>query len=323
VLAAAIVAGATVTWAQQAPRDVTSVLSSSSLGPAIPRIAEELGLFEKHGLLAKVVPMDSGNTALAAIISRTAQAGSVGSGTIITAQARGQKVVAIASGYAGFATTMVLAKSVVDRLGVSADAPVAARLKAVDRLLIGTPEPTAGSTLGFNAAASVGAQMRFSYISQQSMAAALESGAIEGYIASAPWAGPILTGKGVVWISGPKGEMPLGTVNATSTQLQMLRETAEADPDLRGRLEAVYADFKRAINERPTDVRAATARVFPDLDPKLLDVVYPSESTAWNAPPLTVDMMKLEIDFVKQSAAQIPGPRRPTAAITVSRETRS
>ena len=166
---------------------------------------------------------------------------------------------------------------------------MAARLKAIDGMLIGTPEPTAGSTLGFrNAMATVGAQMRFTYMAQQTMAAALESGAIQGYLASAPfWAGPILNGKGVVWISGPGGEMPAGTVNATSTQLQMLRDTAQADPELARRFAAVFADFRKAIDERPAEVKAATARVFPDLDPKLIEIVFPSESRAWNAKPLT------------------------------------
>jgi len=295
--------------AQPKLREVTIALSSTSLGPAAPRVANELGLFAKQGLSAKIVPMDSGNTALAAMISKTADAAMVGSSTLISAAARGQKVVVIANGYGGFATTMVLAKSVADKLGVSPTAPVEDRLKAVDGLLIGTPEPTAGSTLGFKlAAATVGAKMRFTYMAQQAMAAALESGAIQGYLASAPyWAGPIASGAGIVWISGPNGELPKNTVNATSTQLQMLRESAEADPDLAKRLAAVFAELRKAIDQRPNEVKAAVARVFPNLDAKLLDIVYPSESTAWNAKTLTVDDMRGEIAFVKASGAQIAG----------------
>ena len=295
--------------AQSKLRDVTIALSSSSLGPAAPRVAKELGLFEKHGLAARIVPMDSGNTALAALLSKSADAAMVGSGTVINAVARGQKIAIIANGYGGFATTMVLARDVVATLGVAADAPPAVRLKAIDGLLIGTPEPTAGSTLGFKAAAAtVGATLRFTYMAQQTMQAAMESGSIQGYLASAPyWAGPIASGKGVVWISGPKGEMPKGTVNTTSTQLQMLRQTAEVDPDLARRFSAVFADLRSAISERPLEVRAATQRVFPELAPALLDIVFPSESAAWNAKVLTPEDILGEIEFVRGSGAPVPG----------------
>lgn len=290
-------------------REVTIALSSSSLGPASPRVAKEMGLFEKHGLSAKVVPMDSGTTALAALISGSADAVTVGFGTVAPAIVRGQRLAIIANVYGGFATTMVLSKSVADKLGVSPDVPPAARLKAIDNLLIATPDAMAGSTLGFkNAAATAGATMRFTYMAQSAMPAALESGSIDGYLASAPfWAGPIAGGKGVVWISGPKGELPEGAVNATSSQLQMLREKAEKDRDLARRLAAVFADFRKAIVERPADVRAATARVFPDLSPQILDIVYPSESAAWNGKTLTARDIEGEIDFVRRSGATLPG----------------
>lgn len=309
VCAVVLVGASGAATAQPRLREVTIALSSNSLGPAAPRVARELGLFEKHGLAAKIIPMDSGNTALAALISKSADAAMVGSGTVINAQARGHKVVIIANGYGGFATTMVIAKEVAAKLGVAPDAPIAARLKALDGLLVGTPEPTAGSTLGFKgAAATVGATMRFTYMSQQAMPSALETGAIQGYLASAPfWAGPVANGKGVVWISGPQGELPAGTVNASSTQLQMMRAAAEADPDLARRFAAVFADLRKAIEERPAEVKAAVSRVFPDLDPKVLDVVYPSESRAWNAKPLTAQDVAAEIAFVKSSGVVVPG----------------
>jgi ABC-type nitrate/sulfonate/bicarbonate transport system substrate-binding protein len=295
--------------AQQKLREVTITLSSASLGPGAPRVAKELGLFEAHGLSVRIVPMDSGTTALAALISKAADAAMVGSATAITASARGQKIVSIANGYGGFATTMILAKVVADKLGVAANAPVADRLKAVDGLLIGTPEPTAGSTVGFKAAAATaGAAMRFTYLAQQTMPAALERGAIQGYLASAPyWAVSVANGSGIVWISGPNGELPPGTANVSSTQLQMLRETADADPDLVARFVDVFDDLHKAIDERPAEVKAATARAFPNFDPKLLDIVFPSESAAWNARRLTAADWAGEIDFAKKSGVQIPG----------------
>lgn len=314
LVGAALVASANSANAEEKLREFTITLSSSSLGVGAPRVAKEMGLFEKHGLSARIIPMDSGNTALTAVISKSADGALAGSGTVITAIARGQNLVPVVNGYGAFATTMVISKATMEKLGVSLDAPTKDRLKAVDGLLIGTPEPTAGSTLGFKgAAATVGAAMRFTYMAQTAMPAALEKGVIDGYLASAPyWAVSVASGRGVVWLSGPKGDLPPGTVNVSSTQLQMLREVAEKDPDLIKRVQAVFDDLHKAIDEHPDVVKAATARVYTDIDPKLLDIVFPYESAAWNAKLLTAQDWAGEIEFVKNSGTPIPGIEKVT-----------
>ena len=74
LIAACVVATASNAASQEKMRDVTITLSSSSLGVASPRVANEMGLFAKHGLAAKILPMDSGATALAAVIAKSADA---------------------------------------------------------------------------------------------------------------------------------------------------------------------------------------------------------------------------------------------------------
>ena len=69
------------------------------------------------------------------------------------AHARGLKVVVLANTYAGFSGTLVLSKSVVDKLGVSPTAPIAQRLKALDGLVIGSPSATGAYTVTARAAA--------------------------------------------------------------------------------------------------------------------------------------------------------------------------
>lgn len=300
----------------QALRDITIGVSSSSLGPAAPRVAKELGLFEKHGFNARIVVLDSGNAALTAIISRSIEGAMGGSGDLIPALARGQKVVMIANGYAGLSTTMVISKAVADKLGVSPTAPIGDRLKASDGLLLGAPSATSSSTVAFKSATGrLGASLRFTYMAQPAMPAALDAGAIQGYLASAPfWAGPVIKGSGVVWISGPKNELPPDSVPATSTQLQVLRDFAEANPDIVKRLAAVFADLGKAIEERPAVVKAAVGKLFPDLDPATLDLLYASESRAWNARPLTVADAQHELDFIKAAGTPIPGIEQVTPA---------
>ena len=144
-------------------------------------------------------------------------------------------------------------------------------------------------------------------MAQPAMTAALESGAIQGYIAGAPfWAVPVVRGSGVLWISGPKGELPSEYTPASASGLQAMRDAAEANSDVMKRLAAVQADLARAIDERPADVKAAVARLYPDLDAKTLDLLFASESRAWKARPLTAKDMAHEVAFVKLNGVQLP-----------------
>ena len=94
----------------------------------------------------------------------------------------------------------------------------------------------------------------------------------------------------------------------------MLREVADKDPDLVRRLQAVFDDLHKAIEEHPDEVKAATARVYTDIDPKLLDIVFPYESAAWNGKTLTAEDWAGEIEFVKNSGTTIPGIEKVTPA---------
>jgi ABC-type nitrate/sulfonate/bicarbonate transport system substrate-binding protein len=306
IIGAAIIAMSGFASAQPL-QDVSIGLSSASFGTAAARIAEQLGLYEKHGLKPKFIVMDSASAATTALISRSIQAALSGPGDLIAAQARGQKVVVIANTYGAFAATVVLSKSAIDKLGVSATAPVTERLKALDGLLIGSTSPTSASTFALKGSAeAAGAKVRFTYIGQPAMPAALESGAIQGYIASAPfWAPPVTKGSGLVWISGPKGEFPPETIPAGSGHLQAMRDVAEANPEFMKSLSAVFTDLGKAIAERPAEVKAAVSKLFPDLDEATLDLLFASESPAWAAKPLTVKDMAHEIAFVKASGVPL------------------
>jgi ABC-type nitrate/sulfonate/bicarbonate transport system substrate-binding protein len=307
MLGAVLVAMAGIASAQPL-RDTSIGLSSASFGTAGARVAKEMGLYEKHGLNPKFVIMDSGNASATALISRSVEFALSGSGELIAAQARGQKVVVIANTYGGSGGTLVLSKTVAEKLGVLSTAPVAERLKALDGLLIGSTSATAGYTTSIRRAAEdAGAKVRFTYMSQPAMAAALESGAIQSYIASAPfWAPPVVRGLGVVWISAPMGELPPEYTPASSGSLQTMREFAEANPELMKSLAAVFTDLNKEIEHHPAEVKAAIAKLYPDLDAPTLDLLFASESRAWSTKPLTANDMAHEIAFVKASGVQLP-----------------
>jgi ABC-type nitrate/sulfonate/bicarbonate transport system substrate-binding protein len=144
-------------------------------------------------------------------------------------------------------------------------------------------------------------------MNQQSMPAALESGAIQGFVASAPyWVYPVTKGTGLVWVTGPKGEIPPEFSPTTASIVQVRRDFAEANRDLVKNVAAAFADFAKAVEERPADVKAAIAKSFPEVDRQTADAFFDLESTAWTGKPLTAPEMVREIEFMKLTGASLP-----------------
>ncbi len=309
VLAALTAAALPPALAQQALRKVAMGLAGQSMIASIPRFAKEMGLFEKRGIDINFVSMDSANASATALIAGSVEVAFSGTVELITARARGRDVVAIANTYGGLGGSLVLAKSVADKLGVAASAPMTARLKALNGMTIASPSATSAYTVSYKGAASAaGVDLRFTYMAMPAMQAALESGAIQGYVASAPfWVMPIVGGSAVLWVSGPRAELPAEMRPRSNSVLLTMRDTIKANPEMVKSVAAVFADFVEAIDKRPADVKAAVVKVFPNVDARTLDVLYESESLAWKARPLTAADIVHEIAYTKLSGAPLPG----------------
>jgi ABC-type nitrate/sulfonate/bicarbonate transport system substrate-binding protein len=283
-------------------------LSSSSLPIAPARLANELGFYQKHGLDPSFTVMDSGNAADAALISGSLKFAVTGPSDVIISQARGQKMIVASSIYSGFSAVLVLSKTAVDKLGIKPDAPIAERLKALDGLVIGSPSATSTYTFAVKpSAASAGAKVNMTYMAQPAMLAALETGAIQGFIASAPfYTQPVLRGSAVIWLSGPRGDFPTQFSPANAVTLNVMRDYADAHPDLIKRVQAVFTDFAHAVDERPADVKAAIAKIYPNLDAKTIDLFFATEASSFKAHQVTAADMAREIAFVKASGIDLP-----------------
>jgi ABC-type nitrate/sulfonate/bicarbonate transport system substrate-binding protein len=290
-------------------REVPIGLSSMTFAAAPPRIAERMGLFADQGLAPKFTTLDSGSGATAALISGSVEAIVGGPGEHVAAAARGQDIVAVANLFQGLGGSLVLSKAVVEKTGVSPDAPAEERLKALDGLLIGSSSATSSYTVAVKSAAeAVGATVRFAYMPQTTTPGATETGTLDGFMASAPvWSVLVEKGTGVLWLSGPGGDFPTEYAPASSTSIQMMRAKAESDPELADALAATFADFVAAVEERPEDVRQAVAELYPDIAPATLDLLIASEAQGWKASPLTAEDMAHEIAFVKTAGANLPG----------------
>lgn len=287
---------------------VNVAVSSNSLATAGLRIAENAGLFAKHGLQVKITTMDSGNAAMAAVLSGSVQFAVAGPPEALAARARGQDIVIAANLYRGLAGSVVMSKSKAAKLGVRTDAPVNDRLRALDGLTVAVPSATS-SLLGplKSAAAATGARVKYTYLAQPAMVAALETNAIDAMMASSPFSGtPILKGTGVLWINGPGGDLPADVSPASSATLLTTASTAAANADVIRKFRAVLDDLAQLIKQKPDEAKRALVKAYPQLDVAALDLAFAQQADNWMQPVFTEADVKQEIKLLR-SATPIPG----------------
>lgn len=282
-------------------------ISSPSIPASTARIIKQMGLFEKHGLDATITMMDSGNVAAMSMLSGSVNFSVSAPTDVIVARARGQDVVALTTAYHGNSAVMTLSKALADKSGVSPTAPLDQRLKALDGLTIAAPSPTSTYTISLKAPAEkVGAKIKFVFMGQPEMVAALQSGAIQGYVSGAPfYARAVTAGTGVIWINGPKGETPPEYAPSNVIVVETTRAYAAAHADIVKRLVDSFLDFGQDARERPLEVKAAVAKLYPDIDPKLLDVFFDSEVHGFAVGKLTEAEMAHDMDFTRGSGIDI------------------
>ncbi len=293
----------------QQPREISFGLASKSVIAASPRIAEELGLFAKYGLQPKISYIDTTSGTATALLSKSVEFSLTGVTEVIAAQARGQQLIIIAHSYNGLPGSLVLSKAAAEKLQLSPNAPIAERLKALDGLSIASTSAISNMTIAYKGAANAaGANPRFSYMTVAAMGAALESGAVQGMITTAPfWTIPVIKGSAVLWISPPKGEMDAQYMPSSGAVVAATREFADANPELVKKVGMVFDDLSKAVAERPAEVKAAIAKLYPELDKPTLDLFFSMESKALQAKPLTSKDMSHDIELMKASGMDVSG----------------
>ena len=297
LLALAMAAGP----ARAAEKPVTLAISSTTLAYGGLQIAQKAGLFEHHGLQPHIVVMDSGNAAISAVLGGSADFAAAGPGEALAARVRGRDIVLVLNLFRGLSGSLVLAKPVAQVSHAAPDGPIAARLKALDGLSIAEPSATSAYLTPYKSAAeAVGAKIRFVFMTQPAMVAALQVGAIQGMVAGAPFSLTAVTnGSGITWINGPKGELPAADQPASSATLQTSAEYARAHPDMVAALRAVFADLTRLIKDHPADARGFLAKGFPQMNAASLDAAFAESAGNWSDPVLSVEDVRQEIRIQK------------------------
>jgi ABC-type nitrate/sulfonate/bicarbonate transport system substrate-binding protein len=286
-------------WASRAMADVpvTIAVSSNSLAYGGVHIAVNAGLFEKQGLALKIVTMDSGSAATTGLLSGSVAFASAAPSEVMAARLHGQNIVLVSNIYRGQSGSLVLAKSVADKLGAAATASPDAKLKALDGLVIASPSATSSYTLSYKAAAqAAGAQIHFTYMAQPAMLAAIQTGAIQGMVAGAPFSvTAVNNGAAVMWISGPRGELPDNVVPRSAACIDTTEAYAAAHPDVVSKIQAAFADLATYLRDKPDEALKHLAEAYPQVDPAILKTVFTDEWKNWAQPVMTADDVRHEI----------------------------
>jgi ABC-type nitrate/sulfonate/bicarbonate transport system substrate-binding protein len=264
-------------------------------------------LFAENDLAPRFTIMDSGSTAIAALISGSVAFSVAGTTETLIARAKRQPILIVGNVYRNLSGFLVLAKDVAQRAGGS-DQPVAARLKALNDLIIAIPSATSGWLPPFRESARrAGATIRFVYMSQTAMPSALQAGSIQGMIAGGPnWSVPVLNGFGVLWISGPGGELSEDLSPKSQTCLETTSEYAGANPKVIKSLQKILDDFATIVLTTPEKAKAAFAKVYPQLTPEEVELAFSTESKAWTRPRLDESDIRHEIRLLKAIGTSIP-----------------
>ena len=307
--------------AQTAPKDVQLAVSSTSFVLGGVRIGQQAKLFERNGINLRIVAMDSGNGAMAALVGGSVHFAVTGPSEVLAARVRGQDVMIACNLYRGFAGSVVLSKKAASATGLAVNAPARDRLHALDGVVLAEPSATSALLAPLRAAAEqVGAHPRFTYMAQGMMPAALENDAVGGMVASFPFAGtPILRGTGVIWIDGPGGELPMAFMPASSSCIQTTGDAARQDPDIVRCMQATIDDIARFIQHDGGAARVALAAAYPELSAQEVDLAYDRQWRNWTQPKLTAEDMQQEkkllaltvklpgLDALDPAAALLPG----------------
>jgi NitT/TauT family transport system substrate-binding protein len=278
-LAAAILALAATPLAAQpaALQDIVIAMPNFTFTSTPNFIAEELGLWAKHGLRVKIIQI-AGVGATNAVIAGSADFVQAGGSTLTRAAARGQRLLAIANTAERNIVAITMRKETAEAAGFDAKAPLAKRAAVLRGKTFGVGAINANPHAYLLAVAAQGGvkpdELRVTALEGNAMMAAFQNKQIDGMSNSPPWPlKPVVDGLSVVIASGPEGDPP-SAVNFAYNVILAKPETCEKRRSICVAMGAVVKEAVAYMHSHPAEVRAILGKKFPNLEPKLIEAAY-------------------------------------------------
>jgi NitT/TauT family transport system substrate-binding protein len=276
--AATILALATAPLAAQpALEDIIIAMPNYTFTSTPNFIAEELGLWAKHGLRVKIIQI-AGVGATNAVIAGSADFVQAGGSTLTRAAARGQRLLAIANTAERNIVAITMRKEVAEAAGFDTKAPLERRAQVLRGKTFGVGAINANPHAYLLAVASLGGvkpdELRVTALEGNAMWAAFQSKQIDGMSNSPPWPlKPVVEGLSVVIASGPNGDPP-NAVNFAYNVILAKPETCQKRKAVCAAMGQVMKEAVAYIHTHPAEVIAILGKKFPNLEPALIAAAF-------------------------------------------------
>jgi NitT/TauT family transport system substrate-binding protein len=278
----------------------TIALPAQSLLFAPVYIAQERGFFAKNGIDAKII-IAAGPAVVPALIGRSADFTTISGAIHLAAAARGQTLLAIGNTQDKITTDIVVRADVAKKFNVPANADFATKMKALKGLTIGVDAinglpHSVIRFLAVKAGMDPEKDLTITALQPPAMLAALKVGTIDAFAFSPPFSLLAVNEGNVLWIDGPKVELP--EFKSFPYNVVLVRpDFCDANKD---RCQGFMNALKEAITLMKRDPQASLqslAKTFDKMDPATLKQSF--EVFA----PFQQDDMKLSPEMFKNGVA--------------------
>jgi len=271
--------------------EVTLLTAVPNFAFAAIWVAEQLKYFEQDGVRIKIAPAPSGSVCLNAVVGRSTNFCASTSEGLVLARVEGAPAIAIQTHNRAMTLSVVLRKAIVDKLGLTRESPIDARIKALTQLgTIGATGPGAASEQIFKflvkKAGGIGTILKFVYIGAPELPPSLMNNVIDAYALSPPSAEITEpSGKGYVLIPLGKGEVP--ELTDYPYEVLMVRpDYVEANPKIAMAVARAISRGGALFRSKPEEAKAALRSHRLSTKDKLPDEVFElSYSMVANAMP--------------------------------------
>ena len=269
--------------------DVSLAVPAFSLSFSMLYLADDLGLWEKHGLKVKST-LIAGVGSANAVISGSADMGIASPPTVTRAAAHGQRLLAIAAMQNRLFVETSIRKDLAEKAGFNPNAPLAQRVQVLKGRTISVDSVNSIIHAFLRLMAHEGGfdpeSIRVAPMQPANMIAAFKSGQIDGITMSLPWPEePVLAGEAVIVASGPNGDPP-DMVPFANTLVVVKPETCESRKFICQGAGAALNDAAAYIQDHPADALALLEKRFPTLEPKLMQQSFDVMRKVTPVPPV-------------------------------------
>jgi len=263
-------------WTQT--EQATVAIPAPSLTFTPNYIANAMGFWEKEGLkvtLKSVRGIGAANAVLAGSIEFSNNSGP----TVIRANARGQKLFAIASTLDKPTVEIVLSKEAAQKAGIDSDSSLEKKAQALRGRTMAVDSINSvvhGYLKYFARKGGVNPEkdITVSPMAPPNMLAALKKKAIDGYAMSLPWPLiPVESGKALRLVSSPQGD--LKELNPFAYNVILTRaDFAEANPQICAKFAAGIRHALKYMQENPKECLEILRKRFGRMDPSVLEKAF-------------------------------------------------